>query len=196
MIEIQPGRIFFAEQLARRAGLRIDREQRLFLLRAILHDEAKRRGGLLPDDAREIRIFLAVPFHPPRRAAGTRDNSEPDLRVVRAGARIKVFRGQCLRMKRVGDETDLDPAVVHFFVGDPLRIGRPPESFVPIHFLLRDKLGQAVLQRLGRTRRDSNIRLRLKIDHVQLAAADRSNGAAIRRKMWIEPTASRQFRNA
>ena len=72
-IEIQPDGVLFPQQLAGRAGGWIDREQDLLLLRAILDEQAERRRGFLPDDAREVGILLAIPLHPARRSAGARD---------------------------------------------------------------------------------------------------------------------------
>ena len=86
-------------------------------------------------------------------------------------------------MQRIGDETAFDSAVVGLLVSEPLRIRRPPESFVPIHFLLRDEFRHAVLKRFRCAGGQGDIAFRFKIDDVELAASNGCNRAAIRRKM-------------
>ena len=83
-------------------------------------------------------------------------------------------------MQRIGNETAFDSAVVGLLVSDRLRIRRPPESFVPIHFFLRDKFRHAVLDRFRRAGGQRDIRLRFEIDDVELAAINGGDRAAIR----------------
>src|SRR4051794_28445459 len=66
VIEIQPGRVGFAEQLTSRTRFRIDPENKLFLFHAVLDHQAKRRSLLFPNDARQVWIFFPIPLHPPR----------------------------------------------------------------------------------------------------------------------------------
>ena len=75
LIEIHPCGVSFTQELPGRPGLVIDRQQELFLLGAILDDDAERSGGLFPDDPREIRILFPIPFDPPSFAARSRHNS-------------------------------------------------------------------------------------------------------------------------
>ena len=82
-------------------------------------------------------------------------------------------------MQRIGNETAFDAAVVGLLVGDPLRIRRPPESFMSIHFFLGDKLRHAVLERFGGAGGQGDIGLRFQIDDVQLAAFHGCDRASI-----------------
>ena len=195
-IEIEPDRVLFSQQLAGRAGDGIDREQDFFLLRPILDEEAERGCRFLPNDAREVGILLAIPVHPPCRSARSCDYSEADPGVVRAGARIEIFRRRRFGMQGIRDETAFDATVVRFLVSDPLRIRRPPESLVPFHFLLGGKFRHAVLKRFRGAGGQGDIVFRFKIDDVEFTASNGGNRAAIGREMRIDPALARKFGHA
>ena len=94
-------------------------------------------------------------------------------------------------MERIRDESRFDTTVVGFLISDRLRIRRPPETLVAIHFFLRHKLGRPVLKRFGCAGSQGRVRLCFQIDDMQFAGLHRSDGVSIRRETRIDPIATR-----
>src|SRR5947208_743927 len=83
----------------------------------------------------------------PRAASFNRDDAQPHAYVLLAGPGVELLSGLLARLVRVGDVPRFHVGVVGLFVGDELRIRRPPVPGEAAHLFLRHELREAV--RLG-----------------------------------------------
>src|SRR5207253_10053776 len=119
---------------------------------------------------------------PLRLAARGADNALVHLRVRRARAWVFERDRRALRMARIGDVDGVQRAPVGALEADLLAVGRPPEPAAPAELLLRDELGDAVLDSFGVDRQPPGQSVR---DEPEIAVANERDGPAIGRQMRI-----------
>ena len=179
-IEIEPGRVGFAQQHARGAGDRIGREQTLLLLGAILNQQAERGACFLPYDPGEVGEMRDIPVDPTGRAAGAGDDAEAYFGVGRAGPRIIKLQRRGFGVERIADVAGLNLRLIRLLIGQPLRIRRPPVAREPGHLLLRHKFGGPMRKGGGGPGRKRVVGVGGQIDDVDFTALHGGHIRAVR----------------
>ena len=188
--QVEPRIVRLGQQRRGRAGRGVHREQHLFGLRAVLHQEGE-GGVLLPDDGGEVGVALAVPGDPGGLPSRHRDESERHLGVLLPRPRIGPALRLALGMRGVGDAQHLDARDVGVLVGDGAAVRRPPVALRPAHLLLRDELGLAVRDVPAAALREPVLLSRRHIGHVQVVVAHARELRRVGREARVDGEATR-----
>ncbi len=140
--QLDPGLVRLGQQHLGGAGPGVDRQQTRLGLGAVHHQD-RERSVLRPDHPGDIGEFLVIPLRPHRSAPDGGDDSQLQLGIVGAGARIAIFVRRAGRIDGAGDVMGLDGGIVGFLIGQEAPVGRPPGPVLPVQFLGGDEIGGA-----------------------------------------------------